>query len=52
MNELKSRLETVEERIIKLKNGSEVIAWNVAQRDGKLERKGEIEGTGERVTGV
>lgn len=43
MSELKSRLETVEERIIKMKNRSEVIAWNVGEGDGKLERKGEIE---------
>lgn len=31
---------------------SEVISWNVAQREGKLERKGEIQVTRERVTGV
>ena len=41
MNELKLRLETGE-RITKFKNRTEVISWTVAQREGKLERKGEI----------
>lgn len=36
----------MEERIIKMKNKSEVMC-NAAQGDRKLERKGEMQGTGE-----
>lgn len=42
----------MEERIIKMKNKSEVILWNVAQRDRKLEETGETQDTRERVTDV
>lgn len=47
MKKLKSRLQTVEERITEMKNKSEVVLWNAAQRDRKLERKSEMQGTGE-----
>lgn len=46
MKKLKSRLQTVEEIIIKMKSKSEVMC-NAAQRDRKFERKGEMQGTGE-----
>lgn len=47
MKKLKSRLQTVEERITKMKNKSEVMLRNVAQRIRKFERKCEVQGTGE-----
>ena len=39
-------------QLLNWKNRSEIVSWNIAQKDGKLERKGEIKGIGERVTGV
>lgn len=46
VNEL--RLE-MGERITKFKNRTEVISWTIAQREGKLERKSEIQITKERL---